>query len=128
MKILALLLHLHNHEFSGAILIFLLRKKSTYLLIFEHRVLNFTMDSVLHLDSLPLPGLAFSSKHHRPCVFRFSPPPCKNYSSFHRFRRILNIPGSSVTAYSSLATNSAPVYVSSTIYFLLQLFSIPSIY
>ncbi|XP_028764104.1 CBS domain-containing protein CBSX1, chloroplastic isoform X2 [Neltuma alba] len=73
------------------------------------------MDSVIHLDTLLLPGPGFSSNHHRPCVFRFSPPTWNSYGAssinvpcFHRFRRVLRIRGSLVAASSSLATNSVP--------------------
>ncbi|XP_054824299.1 CBS domain-containing protein CBSX1, chloroplastic-like isoform X2 [Prosopis cineraria] len=71
------------------------------------------MDSVIHLDALPLPGPGFSSNHHRLCVFGFSPPTWRSHASinvpcFHRFRRALRIRGSPVAASSSLATNSVP--------------------
>ncbi|KAK4262323.1 hypothetical protein QN277_027897 [Acacia crassicarpa] len=72
------------------------------------------MDSVIHLDTLPLPGPGFLATHHRPCQYRFSLPTWKCYGAssinvpcFHRFRRVMRIRGSPVAASSSLATNSA---------------------
>ncbi|KAF7828699.1 CBS domain-containing protein CBSX1, chloroplastic [Senna tora] len=78
------------------------------------------MDSVIHVDALPLPGLAFSSSssHHRPCVFLLSLPSWKthgisssssNFRCFQPFRPLLRLRGSPpVAASSAIMTNSVP--------------------